>query len=86
MYVMLTTSDRFAFGALLLAVGKTTMRLAVPGQSDTLELHLIEGHWTGEDGRPVTIDSMIHSGEFDLATVGGDIFPKAMTAGRLNQN
>ena len=80
MYVMISTKDSQAVGALLLAVSKTKMRLAVPGKSDALELTLIEGQWTAENGDQVSLDSIIQTGELDLLAIGGDVFPKTMAA------
>ena len=80
MLVLLSTNDRTAVPALLLAVGKTTMRLAVPGRSDTVELTLVNGEWESDDGSLITVDSMIQNGEFDLAAVGYEVFPRTRTA------
>ncbi len=79
MYVMISTNDRQATGALLLAVSKTKMRLAVPGQADAVELELIQGQWTTETGDPVTLDSVIQDGDFDLLALSS-VFPRTMTA------
>jgi hypothetical protein len=79
MLVLLSTTDQ-TVAALLLAVGKTRMRLAVPGRSDTLELELVDGEWMGDDGREVTIESVVQSGEFDMARLGYELFPRTHSA------
>jgi len=80
MFLMFSTSDRCTVSALLLAVGKTKMRLAVPGQPDALELRLLDGWWTREGGDRVTIVSMIQSGECDLEGLGMVDFPRVSAA------
>lgn len=75
MYLMYSSSDRCIVNALLLAVGKNRMRLAVPGQPDTLELRLVDGLWTQDNGETVTIESIIQSGEHNLQGLGLTMFP-----------
>ena len=83
MYLMYSTSDQCTVSAILLAVGKNHMRLAVPGQPDALELQLVDGCWTRENGEKITIDSMVHSGDHDLQGLGGNLFPMVMRAGMI---
>jgi hypothetical protein len=80
MYVMFSTKNRKAVGGLLLAISRTEMRLAVPGESDALELQLVDGHWTGEDGNLFVIDSMLDGGVLDYIPLASDVFPKTLTA------
>jgi len=62
MYVILSTSDRCFVDALLLATGKTRMRLVAPGQTDAFELELIDGHWIDANGQPMIVESIIPLG------------------------
>ncbi len=80
MYLMYTSSDQCIVSGLLLAVGKNRMRVAVPGAPDAFELQLVDGCWSREDGETVTIESIIHSGEHDLQSLGLNMFPMVLRA------
>ncbi len=65
---------------ILLAATQDTMRLALEGAADAMELRRIDGQWVGEDRQPVDFDVLLTDGHADL-----DRFelarPRVMAAG-----
>ena len=52
------TSGRRTMEGLVLAIGRFTMRVAVPGQSDALEFQYTDGCWTHSDGERLELDAL----------------------------
>jgi hypothetical protein len=63
MYIVLRHSRGRYQEAILLAAGPGSMRLAIPGREDVLELTLTHGRWTAEDGEAVEIGFMAASAD-----------------------
>ncbi len=79
MYVSIGFSNGQAAEGVLLAVSRDRMRLALPGRTDTLELHRAGGDWHDEDGKLVFVDLLWQDGSHDPAELR-EVFPRVATA------
>ena len=82
MHVVLSFSKGQPVEAVLLGVGRSRLRLAVPGYNDALELELIGSQWTTEDGEAVSIDAITRSASMDCSELLTDLPARAFAAGR----
>ncbi len=66
--------------AVLLAVSRERMRLAVRGRAETLEFRLVDGEWTSEQGDRIELESLITDGRTDVNSMRDGLFAKASAA------
>jgi len=76
MHLMLTFSNGRRTEALVLAVGRNRMRIAIPSRNDAVELTLAGGQWTTDTGETLELDSLISLVDVDFPR----LFPKALGA------
>jgi hypothetical protein len=69
MYLRFSRGDGRSSEAILLGAGRFYLRVAVPGEQDTMELKLVNGDWITEDGKIVVLDCLIGSGEMGLPAI-----------------
>ncbi|GEM_PF-3101264 len=64
----------------MLAASQDTMRIALRGSADTIELRRVKGRWIGDDNAPVDFEVLLTDGhaELDLFSLAA---PRVMTAG-----
>jgi hypothetical protein len=70
--------------AVLLALSKGQMRIAVEGSTDVVELREWEGRWTMDDGAPVELDGLMTDGNTDMALFS-EWYPRASAAGQSGE-
>ena len=81
MYLMLSFEDRpEVVEAVLLAVDKRRIRVALKGGHDTLELDMNESRWTTATGCSVDLQSIIPIQDGNWAELAGDVFPLVRSA------
>ncbi|HJT89650.1 MAG TPA: hypothetical protein VJ732_17395 [Bryobacteraceae bacterium] len=79
--MLLTISyDGRHFEAVLLAVSRERMRLAVRGRAETLEFRLVDGEWTGEQGDKIELEALVTDGRTDVNGLREQLFPMASAA------
>lgn len=65
---------------IMLAANQDSLRLALRGSVDTIELRRVQGQWLGDDNHPVDFEVLLTDGTADV-----DVFvetrPRVMTAG-----
>ena len=71
--------DRLTEG-LMLAMNQDSMRIAVKGAADILELRRVKGQWLAEDNQPVEFEVLLTDGHAPLDQ-GETAPPRTMTAG-----
>ncbi len=64
----------------LLAMSSDSMRLALKGAADTMELRRVNGRWVAEDNNPVEFEVLLTDYRGDLNLVEEER-PRVMTAG-----
>ena len=79
MEMLLHYPDGTAADAVLLSAGMQTMRAALPGRSDTVELCEVDGQWFDEDGIAIEIGALTTDGDADV----NRIFARVSRASRL---
>jgi hypothetical protein len=60
---------------ILLAISKDHLRVAIPGREDIVELRLIDGFWTIEDGERVELVSLIRMTDISVPELFADAHP-----------
>ncbi len=84
MYLTLSYSDGRRMEAVVLAMSRDWMRLAVRGQMETTEFHLIDSKWANESGERIELDSLVLSGPADMAVFRASLHP-AILATHANE-
>jgi len=59
MYIAFSFPDSRRMEGVVLSIRFGYMRVAVPGQTDSMEFHLTDGYWTSENGERVELDSLV---------------------------
>jgi hypothetical protein len=73
--------------ALLLAGNSDRMRVAIGARADTVELRVVNGHWSTDEGAAVEVESLIAIPGADVARFCAAMLPpgnaadRALTAG-----
>jgi len=80
MYLTIGLADGQRVDAVVLAVWRDRMRLALPDQADTIEIRLTDGLWRDEEGAPVSLDSWWRGDGRDGAEFNADLFPLVSAA------
>ena len=80
MYLTISFADGRMLEAVLLAVSRDRMRLAIQGRAETAEFRLVDGEWTSEEGEKIELESLVSDGSLDLAEFGGNLFPRTSAA------
>jgi len=65
----------------LLAAGKYSLRVMLPGSPDITELHNEYGQWMLETGEAVELDSFISDSILDLSLFSREVFGMSRAAG-----
>ena len=66
--------------AVLLAVTRSRMRVALRDRADTVEFRLRDGRWTSDQGEAIELESMIAEGEADWARAASHAAPAHASA------
>lgn len=80
MYLLLRNETGRMVGGLLLAAGRNKMRVAIPGEADTLEMALFEGAWHAT-GERFELEALVAGAEGAMSTLGEAFRAKTLTAG-----
>jgi len=80
MYLLLRNEIRGIVGGALLAAGRNAMRVAIPGETDTLELRRSDGAWLA-NGEKFELEALIASTEDAMSNLGDALRAKTFTAG-----
>lgn len=80
MLLTISYGDGRHFEAVLLAVSRERMRLAVRGRAETLEFRLVDGEWTGEQGDKIELEALVTDGRTDVNGLREQLFPMASAA------
>jgi hypothetical protein len=67
--------------AVILAANRDRMRIAIPSQNDTAELHRVGGSWYTDTLQAVQIDSIIQMPGTDASDFCAAVYPRTATAG-----
>jgi hypothetical protein len=66
MYLTFRFPDGHSLEGILLAIGRSKMRVGIPGQPDTLEFELVDGCWTAENGERIELECLIRTSSAGL--------------------
>jgi hypothetical protein len=80
MYLLLRNENRGIVDGVLLAAGRNAMRLAIPGEADTLELRLSDGAWFSA-AEKFELEALIVEAEGAMASLDNALPPKTLAAG-----
>jgi hypothetical protein len=80
MYLLLRNETRGIVDGVLLAAGRNIMRVAIPGDADTLELRLSDGAWLAA-GEQFELEAFIADAEGAMSILGDAFQAKTLTAG-----
>jgi hypothetical protein len=83
MYLLLRNENRGIVDGVLLAAGRNAMRVAIPGEADTLELRRSDGAWLA-NGEKFELEALMAGTEDAMSNLGDTLRAKTFTgnAGR----
>jgi hypothetical protein len=81
MYILLTNRIGRIEEGLVLAAGRNTMRVAVCGQSDTIELRLSNGLWISDRDERFEIEALTAGADCEMSQLGNVLRVQVLTAG-----
>jgi hypothetical protein len=81
MHVLLTDMNGRIREGILVAAGRSRMRIVLRRYSDTLDLHLTSGVWTSQRGHRFEIDAITADTDLAMSDLGDSLKAKTMTAG-----
>ena len=67
--------------AVLLAVSRERMRIAIDSQPDTIELHKVDACWFSEEGAEIEIKALVPIAETDVSHFCAAVYPRTVAAG-----
>jgi hypothetical protein len=79
MYILLRNETRGMVDGVLLAAGANAMRVAIPGNVDTLELRLLDGAWLA-NGEKFGLEALVAGSNLAMINLGDALRAKAFTA------
>ncbi|PWU12436.1 MAG: hypothetical protein C5B51_00650 [Terriglobia bacterium] len=79
-FLTVKLSDGRKGDAVLLAVSRDRMRLALQGQTDTIELRRAGDEWVDEFGDAVSLDYFWTADGSSIGSISEDVFPMVSTA------
>ena len=80
MYLLLRNETGRMVDGVLLPAGRNTMRVAIPGEADTLELRLSDGAWLA-NGEKFELEALLAEAEGAMSNLGDAFRTKTLTAG-----
>lgn len=80
MYLLLSNDAGGMADGVLLAAGRNTMRVAMPGEADAPELRLSDGAWLAAGGR-FELEALAAGAESAMRNVGDAFRTKTLTPG-----
>ena len=55
--------------ALVLSIGRFTIRVVPRHSADTIELRLSQGQWTDENGAPIDFEAFVAAADVDISNI-----------------
>jgi hypothetical protein len=68
--------------AVLLAASRERMRVIIPSQRDTVELHKVDSCWYTETGDEVETETFIAIPGTDISSLCAALYPRTIAVGR----
>ncbi len=81
-HLVLIGENRRIFEGVLLAAGRNTIRAAVRGIADTIELARIEGRWLDDKGQEFEVASLVVGSPAEAQFLASLMGAQALAAGR----
>jgi hypothetical protein len=80
MYIILKNEIGGTTEGVLLAASRNVMRIAIPGEADTLELRLSDGRWLAA-GKGFELDALVADTDQAMSDLGIALRARTLTAG-----
>ena len=68
--------------AVVLAVNRERMRVAIDSEPDTVELHMVDACWHTEDGAEIEIEALIPIAGTNVSRFCATVYPLSNCAGQ----